>query len=180
MSGKLIFVSGLTGAGKTTLVEKAIQSIPNLECLLTYTTRPIRDGEANSSEYIFVNDEEYSLLKKKSSHWDETIYNDFKYASDAEKFNQDLDQGVNVIVSVTPDTDDILEMSRFYNVKPITVWINTTAEIAYSRIKKDKVRLSRVENDSVKDEFDIIFEPTNKIDEDSSNFVKLIQDIIAS
>ena len=61
--GKLIFVSGLTGAGKTTLVGKALKAIDNLEVLLTYTTRPKRAGEGGSYEYIFVDDEAYEAVK---------------------------------------------------------------------------------------------------------------------
>jgi guanylate kinase len=70
ISWELIFVSGLTGAEKTNLIEKPIQGILNLECLITYTTRPMRDGGENSYEYIFVNDKDYLLMKNKSSHWD--------------------------------------------------------------------------------------------------------------
>ena len=53
MLGKLIFVSGLKGSGKTTLVQKALESVDNLDVHLTYTTRPQRDEEQDSYEYVF-------------------------------------------------------------------------------------------------------------------------------
>ena len=98
MSGKLIFVSGLTGSGKTTLVQKALESVDTLEVLLTYTTRPRRDGEQRSYEYVFLTEDEYMWMKKTSPNWDETIFSGYKYASDANKYIKDLNSGVNVIV----------------------------------------------------------------------------------
>jgi len=180
MPGKLIFVSGLTGAGKTTLIGEALKNIDNLEVLLTYTTRPIRNGEENSYEYIFVDDKEYEDVKSQSDIWDETVYNNHKYASDAEKFINDLKNGKNVIVSVTPHIDEIRIMSKIYQTKPITIWINTDPKTAYTRISSDLNRSARVEDENIKYTFDIIFEPTGKLNVDKESFAKLINDVIAS
>lgn len=180
MTGKLIFVSGLTGAGKTTLVGKALDNIDNLKVLLTYVTRPMRQGEEDSYEYVFVNDEQYDSIKKLSSNWDETIFHDVKYGSDVEIYKRDLQLGVNIIVSVTPDMDDINTMANIYDTRPITVWIDTTPEIAASRVTNDLDRSSRAEDDSVKSYFDIIFTPADDLNKDSTEFIKLIQSLINS
>ncbi len=180
MTGKLIFVSGLTGAGKTTLVGKALDNIDNLKVLLTYVTRPMRQGEEDSYEYVFVNDEQYDSIKKLSSNWDETIFHDVKYGSDAEIYKRDLQLGVNIIVSVTPDMDDINTMANIYDTRPITIWIDTTPEIAASRVTNDLDRSSRAEDDSVKSYFDIIFTPADDLNKDSTEFIKLIQSLINS
>jgi guanylate kinase len=176
--GKLIFVSGLTGAGKTTLVGEALKEISDLEVLLTYTTRPKRATEDDSYEYIFLSDNEYDNLKALSHNWDETIYNDYKYASDAEKFINDLNEGKNVIVSVTPNMDDIRAMAQIYRARPTTIWINTDRTIATSRVREDKLRSLREESDDIKVEFDIIFEPTGDIQVDARQFISLIKKII--
>jgi guanylate kinase len=178
MSGKLIFVSGLTGAGKTTLVQKAIESIESLEVLLTYTTRPPREGEESSYEYVFVTDDEYVWMKSASMKWDETIFGDYKYASDANKYIEDLAKGINVIVSVTPNMADIQEMADIYGVKPVLVWINTDKAVARSRIEGDPRRLARQEDESVKEHFDVLFDPVNDIDRDTASFVALINKIL--
>lgn len=179
MSGKLIFVSGFTGAGKTTLIGEALKRIDNIEVLLTHTTRPIRVGEESSYQYIFVDEEGYELAKNKSNNWDETIYSEFRYGSDAEKFINDLDSGINVIVSVTPTIDDIQLMESIYKVEPISIWINTSAEIAHSRVEGDIRRSSRVENDAIKNQFNIIYEPSGILDDDVKSFTELIYNIIS-
>lgn len=178
--GKLIFVSGLTGAGKTTLIGEALEAVDSLEVLLTYTTRPKRVNEDNSYEYVFLNDNEYENKKALSKNWDETIYKSYKYASDAEKYIHDLNKGVSVIVSVTPNMDDISAMSQIYLTEPITIWINTDYAKAASRVAEDKIRSVRQEDDSVKEEFDILFEPTGDLQIDAERFIDLIARVIAS
>lgn len=178
MQGKLIFISGLTGSGKTTLVQKAVESVENLEVLMTYTTRPQRDGEQDSYEYVFVTDDEYVWMKSASLKWDETVFGDYKYASDANKYIEDLYRGVNVIVSVTPNLGDIQEMTDIYGVKPVTIWINTPKDIAMSRIQDDPHRAGRNEDEAVKEHFDVIFDPTNVLEDDIKSFVGLIRTII--
>ena len=178
MSGKLIFVSGLTGAGKTTLVGKALANVNDLEVLLTYVTRPPRAGEEESYEYVFVSDEEYELAKSKSTNWDETVFNSIKYGSDAEAYIRDLKSGTNVIVAVTPSLDDISSMTKIYGLKPVTVWIDTPREICEARVKGDTKRASRIEDETVKEYFNILFTPSNNLIEDSTSFIKLIESII--
>lgn len=86
MSVRPIFVSGLSGAGKATFVAESRKVVDNLEVMITFTTQPIRYNEVDSYEYIFVSESEYEELKDKSKKWDETVYANNKYASDAEEY----------------------------------------------------------------------------------------------
>lgn len=176
---KLIFVSGLTGAGKTTLVGEALKAIDNLEVLLTYTTRPKRADEDKSYAYIFLSDDEYNAKKALSDNWDETTYKGYRYASDAEKFINDLNEGINVIATVTPNMDDIRAMAQIYRTQPVTIWINTDSAIAASRVREDKLRSLREEDDTVKAEFDILFEPTGDLQTDTKSFIDLLKKVVS-
>lgn len=179
MTGKLIFVSGLTGAGKTTLIGKALGSIENLKVLLTYVTRPMRSGEEGSYEYVFVDNDEYEAIKSRSNDWDETIFHGVKYGSDASVYKRMLSDGINVIVSVTPNLEDIAAMTQIYEVEPVTIWIDTPKDIARARVFNDSTRGFRAEDETVKTQFGILFTPTNDLDEDSTKFIALVQSIIA-
>lgn len=178
MTGKFIFVSGLSGAGKSTLVRAALESIEDSETVVTYVTRPMRAGEENAMEYVFVTDDEYESLKVKSNNWDETVYAGYKYGADGEKYMNDLKNGMNVIVAVAPDLQIIHVMAQKYGVKPITVWIDTDRLTAKKRIKNDNERSARSESDEIKHQFDIIFQPTGYIDPDAAAFIKIISGII--
>ena len=57
--GALFVVTGASGTGKTTLVRKALQSIPGLRFSVSATTRPIRDGEVDGEDYHFIENEAF-------------------------------------------------------------------------------------------------------------------------
>jgi guanylate kinase len=178
MTGKFLFVSGLSGAGKSTLVHAALDTLDNCETVLTYTTRPRREGEDDSHEHAFVSDEEYEVLKARSSNWDETIYADHKYGADGAKYAKDLQDGMNIIVPVAPDYKIIQMMSAKYHVEPVTIWIDTDEATAHERIESDSERSSRSETASIKNQFDIIFEPTGDMDADIAAFIQIVSDVI--
>jgi guanylate kinase len=57
--GLLFIVSAPSGAGKTTLVERLVQVLPNLRMSRSYTSRPARDGEHNGVDYNFISRTEF-------------------------------------------------------------------------------------------------------------------------
>lgn len=57
MSGKLFIISAPSGAGKTTLVTEVINSLKRtytIERLVTYTTKPVREGECPGVDYHYI------------------------------------------------------------------------------------------------------------------------------
>ena len=52
--GLLFIVSAPSGTGKTTLVERLVQDLPNLHMSRSYTSRPVRDGERDGVDYNFI------------------------------------------------------------------------------------------------------------------------------
>ena len=57
--GLLFIVSAPSGTGKTTLVEKLVQILPNLRMSRSYTSRPARTGERDGVDYNFISREEF-------------------------------------------------------------------------------------------------------------------------
>ena len=53
-NGALFVVAGASGTGKTTLVKEALASVPGLEFSVSATTRPIRTGEVDGKDYLFL------------------------------------------------------------------------------------------------------------------------------
>ena len=53
-NGALFVVAGASGTGKTTLVKHALESVPGLEFSVSATTRPIRAGETDGKDYLFL------------------------------------------------------------------------------------------------------------------------------
>ena len=53
-TGILFVISAPSGAGKTSICRKILQTLPDLHQSISYTTRPIRDGERDGADYHFV------------------------------------------------------------------------------------------------------------------------------
>ena len=52
--GLLFIVSAPSGTGKTTLIERLVQLVPNLRMSRSYTSRAARNGEQHGVDYHFV------------------------------------------------------------------------------------------------------------------------------
>ncbi len=57
--GLLFIVSAPSATGKTTLVERLVQVLPNLRMSRSYTSRTARDGERDGVDYNFISREEF-------------------------------------------------------------------------------------------------------------------------
>jgi guanylate kinase len=60
--GLLFIVSAPSGTGKTTLVEKLVQRIPNLCLSRSYTSREGREGERDGVDYNFITRERFESM----------------------------------------------------------------------------------------------------------------------
>ena len=60
--GILFIVSAPSGAGKTTLVEKLVQILPDLTMSRSYTSRAARAGEADGVDYNFISRERFEAM----------------------------------------------------------------------------------------------------------------------
>jgi len=57
--GKLIVFSAPSGAGKTTLVRHALESLDNIQFSISCTTREKREGEEHGKDYYFLTPDEF-------------------------------------------------------------------------------------------------------------------------
>jgi guanylate kinase len=61
--GVLVIVSSPSGAGKTTLTRRLLTEFAGqLEFSVSYTTRPMRNGEVNGRDYWFVTTDEFQRM----------------------------------------------------------------------------------------------------------------------
>jgi guanylate kinase len=63
--GGLIVVSAPSGAGKSSLVHRALERVEGLRFSVSYTTRPPRAGEQDGVHYRFVGAEEFTARRER-------------------------------------------------------------------------------------------------------------------
>jgi guanylate kinase len=60
--GNIIVISAPSGAGKTTLVRRLMDSLSGLKFSVSTTTRPRRRGEKNGRDYVFVSRQRFKRM----------------------------------------------------------------------------------------------------------------------
>ena len=60
--GLLFIVSAPSGTGKTTLVERLVQRVPNLRMSRSYTSRAARTGELDGVDYNFISRDRFEAM----------------------------------------------------------------------------------------------------------------------
>ena len=100
-SGELIIISGTTCAGKGSVIEKLLKRNKNLALSISYTSRPMRRGEVNGVDYVFVSREEF---EKKIANGDFLEYAKVRYGeyfgTSKEEVKKLLQEGKDVILEI--------------------------------------------------------------------------------
>jgi guanylate kinase len=98
--GTLFVLSAPSGCGKTSVLDELL-ALPGMPIRsITYTTRPMRDGEINGVDYHFVSQESFEEKRGEGFflEW-ASVYENF-YGTAKTDVSTLLDKGTDVIVSV--------------------------------------------------------------------------------
>ena len=61
--GRIFCIMGKSASGKDTLFKELLRAKPALKTVVSYTTRPIRAGEADGREYFFVHEDDLEQME---------------------------------------------------------------------------------------------------------------------
>lgn len=98
--GILIVVSGFSGAGKGTLMNKLIQEYDNYALSISATTRTPRPGEEDGREYFFLKKDEFESRIKNGGFIEYACYCDNYYGTPKDYVEKQLDAGKNVVLEI--------------------------------------------------------------------------------
>jgi guanylate kinase len=100
--GALIIISGPSGAGKGTLVDRLVARVPCLSVSVSATTRRPRPGEVDGEDYIFLTAEEFGRRVEAGEflEWAEVHGN--RYGTLRAEVDAKLVTGRDVILEIDP------------------------------------------------------------------------------
>jgi guanylate kinase len=98
--GRLIVVSGPSGAGKDTLIRAALDAIPELALIASATTREPREGEVDGRDHVFLSREQFErwIDEDRLLEWAE--YSGNLYGTPKESVEELLQKGRSVILRI--------------------------------------------------------------------------------
>jgi guanylate kinase len=97
--GRLFVVAGPSGAGKTTVIKRALDSVP-MHLSVSATTRAPRPGENDGVDYVFVDEDEFNKLIEAEAllEW-EKVYGNY-YGTPRAPVEQALERGEDVLLEI--------------------------------------------------------------------------------
>lgn len=99
--GKLIIISGFSGAGKGTLVKKLMELYPERYALsVSSTTRSPRPGEVDGVSYHYISQEQFDRLVTEDYFIEHAGYTDNSYGTPRPFVEDNLNAGRNVILEI--------------------------------------------------------------------------------
>ena len=103
-NGNLIIISGTTCAGKGTVIEKLLERNHDLALSISYTSRPIREGEVNGKDYIFVSKDEFEQKIKNGDFLEYAkSHREDYYGTPKKELQEMLNKGKDVILEINVD-----------------------------------------------------------------------------
>ena len=99
--GKLVVISGFSGAGKGTLMKALLAAHPDRYALsVSATTRDPRPGEKDGVDYFFVTDETFDSMIQKDDFLEYAKYVSHSYGTPRSYVEEKLSEGKNVILEI--------------------------------------------------------------------------------
>ena len=98
--GCLIVVSGPSGVGKSTIIDKFLQGDAGSRFSVSYTTRQKRDHEINGKDYYFVDNSTFKEMIAKGLFLEWENVHVYLYGTPRREVLDMLKQGIDVILDV--------------------------------------------------------------------------------
>ena len=159
--GAIIVISAPSGTGKTSIVKRIINEIPDLVFSVSATTRKKRENEKNGIDYYFISEKEFQekIEKNEFVEW-EKVY-DYYYGTFKSIIEDNINKGKSVIMEV--DVKGALSIKKIYPEANLIYVIPPSQDELIRRLKNRKTendtdlrkRLERAIMElSIKDKFD--------------------------
>lgn len=101
-TGRLVIISGPSGAGKGTLVERLVTRVPGLWVSVSATTRRPRPGETDGVDYYFLTSEEFDRRIAAGDFLEWAQVHGNRYGTLRSSVEAKMAEGRDVILEIDP------------------------------------------------------------------------------
>ena len=144
--GHLFIVSGPAGSGKTTVCERAIGELPNVQRVVTATTRKPRHGETDKTDYYFLSRETFESEIAKGSFYEYAHVHNQLYGTLRSEVCNKLSGGTDLLLNI--DVQGAAQMRKNATDDPLLQGHLTTIFIMPASIGALRKRLLQRASDA--------------------------------
>ncbi len=98
--GMLFVLSGASGTGKGTLLNRLLAEDPSFRFSVSVTTRAPREGEIQDVHYHFISEADYDKLLAEDAFLEHATVHDHRYGTVKREVLDAMEQGHNVILDI--------------------------------------------------------------------------------
>jgi guanylate kinase len=98
--GKVFVITGPSGVGKGTLIERLLERIPELELSISATTREPRPGEVDGRDYHFLSPEEFRRRLESGDFLEHASYSGNYYGTLRSEVERRVEQCHSVVLEI--------------------------------------------------------------------------------
>lgn len=98
--GKLVVISGPSGAGKTSICDGVLERLPNAVWSVSATTRPMRAGEVDGRQYQFITSERFEQMIAADAFLEHAVYLGNQYGTPVAPVREAVDKGQVVVLEI--------------------------------------------------------------------------------
>jgi len=98
--GLLFVISSPSGAGKTSLSKRLLKNHPDIMLSISATTRPVRPGEEEGVDYVFIDEPEFKRLAREDHFYEWAKVHGHRYGTPKAPVLLTLDSGNDVLLDI--------------------------------------------------------------------------------
>ena len=98
--GRLIIISGPSGSGKDTVMQKVLKKHPEIRFSISSITRDMREGEVQDEKYHFISREEFETAIRSGEMLEYNVYLNNYYGTPKKPVDDAISDGAEIIVEV--------------------------------------------------------------------------------
>jgi guanylate kinase len=136
-SGLAFVVTGPSGAGKNSVIDRVMERLPGLVYSVSYTSRSRRPSEVDGEDYVFVSQKQFVQRVNDGDFLEHVTYLDGHYGTSRSQLEGFISDGLDVILNIEVKGAKTLQGKDMGRTKVLYIFLTpSSTEELESRLRK--------------------------------------------